>query len=459
MLGAIFVVLIIFAFLRSWRSTLIICTSIPISIIGTFALLYFGGYTLNTMTFGGLALGVGMIVDASIVVLENTQRHLEMGKSRTLAAIEGSEEIWSAILASTLTHIAVFVPLFFLTGFSSVLFKQLSVVVVFSLAMSLFVAVTLVPVLCSLLMTEHTEEPSHGHHRLALPHQRQAPRWHRCPLRPHPARRAQAPADRPRRGHGVVRARHHAVSAAHLRADAADRRGRGPRGHRAAGRHPHRGDPGGDSRDGGTHPQGRAGDGDHHLAGRRWRLHGRREHTSRRHHRPADQEGRAHAVQRDDRGGSAAAAHRHAGRHRALACLWRLAAQSHPRGQPGRTALAGDSRLRLRRRTAAGAGVGGPAAHGARHRRRAQGPRGRPARAGRACGPRQGRHLRTERHGRGRHAAHERGRYPGGVLPGTRTGVPDRRPPAPAGSRADFRRRRRAPERPRQPRRSGAQRC
>ena len=162
MLGAIFVVLVIFAFLRSWRSTLIICTSIPISIIGTFALLYFGGYTLNTMTFGGLALGVGMIVDASIVVLENTQRHLEMGKSRTLAAIEGSEEIWSAILASTLTHIAVFVPLFFLTGFSSVLFKQLSVVVVFSLAMSLFVAVTLVPVLCSLLMTEHHEEPTTG---------------------------------------------------------------------------------------------------------------------------------------------------------------------------------------------------------------------------------------------------------------------------------------------------------
>ena len=155
MLGSVFVVLVIFVFLRSWRSTLIICTSIPISIVGTFALLYFGGYTLNTMTFGGLVLGVGMIVDASIVVLENTQRHLEMGKSREVAAIEGSEEIWSAILASTLTHIAVFVPLFFLTGFSSVLFKQLSVVVVFSLLMSLFVAVTLVPVLCSLLMEEH----------------------------------------------------------------------------------------------------------------------------------------------------------------------------------------------------------------------------------------------------------------------------------------------------------------
>jgi HAE1 family hydrophobic/amphiphilic exporter-1 len=114
--------------------------------------LYFGGFTLNTLTFGGLALGVGMIVDASIVVLENTYRHMEMGKDRARAAIDGSEEVWSAIVASTLTHIAVFVPLLFLTGVSSVLFKQLSVVVIFSLSMSLFVAVTLVPVLCAALL-------------------------------------------------------------------------------------------------------------------------------------------------------------------------------------------------------------------------------------------------------------------------------------------------------------------
>ena len=152
-LGAILVVAIIFAFLRNVRSTLIICTSIPISVIGTFALLYFGGFTLNTMTFGGLALGVGMIVDASIVVLENAFRHMEHhGKDRVTAAIEGSEEVWSAILASILTHIAVFVPLLFLTGVSSVMFRQLSVVVVFSLGMSLFVAITLVPVLCAKLL-------------------------------------------------------------------------------------------------------------------------------------------------------------------------------------------------------------------------------------------------------------------------------------------------------------------
>jgi hydrophobic/amphiphilic exporter-1 (mainly G- bacteria), HAE1 family len=158
LIGGILVVLIIFAFLRDFRSTLIVCTSIPVSVIGTFALLYFGGFTLNTMTFGGLALGIGMIVDAAIVVLENTHRHLHMGKDRMTAAIDGSEEVWSAILASTLTHIAVFVPLLFLSGTASILFTQLSVVVMFSLVMSLFVAVTIVPVLCSRWLHTPDEE-------------------------------------------------------------------------------------------------------------------------------------------------------------------------------------------------------------------------------------------------------------------------------------------------------------
>lgn len=159
MIGGLLVIAIIFLFLRDIKSTLIICTSIPVSVIGTFALLYFGGYTLNTLTFGGLALGIGMIVDAAIVVLENTYRHLEMGKDRLTAAIDGSEEVWSAILASTLTHIAVFVPMLFLTGVSSIMFGQLAAVVSFSLTMSLLVAVTIVPVLCSRLL-----DPPHTRH-------------------------------------------------------------------------------------------------------------------------------------------------------------------------------------------------------------------------------------------------------------------------------------------------------
>ncbi|MFA5911114.1 MAG: efflux RND transporter permease subunit [Vicinamibacterales bacterium] len=163
MVGGLLVIAIIFLFLRDIKSTLIICTSIPVSVIGTFALLYFGGYTLNTLTFGGLALGIGMIVDAAIVVLENTYRHLEMGKDRVTAAIDGSEEVWSAILASTLTHIAVFVPMLFLTGVSSIMFGQLAAVVSFSLAMSLLVAVTIVPVLCSrMLDAPHTSHAGAG---------------------------------------------------------------------------------------------------------------------------------------------------------------------------------------------------------------------------------------------------------------------------------------------------------
>ena len=150
--GAVLVVAVLFAFLRSVRTTFIICTAIPISIIGTFALLYFGGYTLNTLTFGGLALGVGMIVDASIVVLENTFRHMEAGKDRVTASIEGTEEVTSAIIASTLTQVAVFLPLLFLTGIASIIFGQLAMVVMMALGTSLLVAVTLVPVLTSKLL-------------------------------------------------------------------------------------------------------------------------------------------------------------------------------------------------------------------------------------------------------------------------------------------------------------------
>ena len=150
--GAMLVVVVLFAFLRNVRTTLIICTAIPISIIGTFALVYFAGFTLNTLTFGGLALGVGMIVDASIVVLENTFRHMEGGKDRTTASVDGAEEVSGAIVASTLTQVAVFLPLLFLTGVSSIVFGQLAVVVMIALAMSLFVAVTLVPVMTSRLL-------------------------------------------------------------------------------------------------------------------------------------------------------------------------------------------------------------------------------------------------------------------------------------------------------------------
>ncbi len=150
--GGLLVIGVLFAFLRNVRTTLIICTAIPISIIGTFAMIHFAGFTLNTLTFGGLALGVGMIVDASIVVLENTFRHMEGGKDRKVASVDGADEVSGAIIASTLTQMAVFLPLVFLTGIASVVFGQLAMVVMIALAMSLFVAVTLVPAMTSKLL-------------------------------------------------------------------------------------------------------------------------------------------------------------------------------------------------------------------------------------------------------------------------------------------------------------------
>ena len=147
--GSILAILILFIFLRNVVSTLIITISIPITIIATFALLYYYNFTLNTMSFGGLALGVGMIVDNAIVLLENIFRHREAGKERKEAALIGTREVAMAITASTLTSVAVFVPLIFLTGMSGIMFRQLSYVVIFFQIFSLFMGLTLVPVLCS----------------------------------------------------------------------------------------------------------------------------------------------------------------------------------------------------------------------------------------------------------------------------------------------------------------------
>jgi HAE1 family hydrophobic/amphiphilic exporter-1 len=147
--GGLLAIVVLLFFLRSLRSTGIIATVIPVSIIATFALIYFGGFTLNIMTLGGLALGVGMLVDNAIVVLENIYRLREEGEGREEAAMKGSEEVTSAIIASTLTTVVVFLPLVFVRGMAGVMFKQLSLVVSFSLLCSLAAALTLVPMLAA----------------------------------------------------------------------------------------------------------------------------------------------------------------------------------------------------------------------------------------------------------------------------------------------------------------------
>jgi hydrophobic/amphiphilic exporter-1 (mainly G- bacteria), HAE1 family len=149
MYGGILAVLILFLFLRNLSSTVIIATAIPISIIATFGLMYFGGFTLNIITFGGLALGIGMLVDNAIVVLENTFRHREGGLSPIDSAVIGAAEVSSAIVSSTLTTVVVFFPVVFIRGMSGIMFQQMAYVVTFSLMCSLLVALTLVPMLSS----------------------------------------------------------------------------------------------------------------------------------------------------------------------------------------------------------------------------------------------------------------------------------------------------------------------
>ncbi len=319
MLGGLLVIAIIYLFLRDLKSTLIICTSIPVSVIGTFALLYFGGYTLNTLTFGGLALGIGMVVDAAIVVLENTYRHLEMGKDRMTAAIDGSEEVWSAILASTLTHIAVFVPMLFLTGVSSIMFGQLAAVVSFSLAMSLLVAVTIVPVLCSRLLDP--PHVIHGRTGVMAAFNRKVDGWlnnldefYARMLRLALAHRPTVFAHRPR----TVRGRAAADAAHRLRVPAADRRRRSHGRRRTGGRLAHRAHRSGADRPRGEDSSSGAGS-DHadHPGQRRrwWRRLRRRLVASRQRQHPAGAARRARAQQRADRHAAAARAVRHSRRH------------------------------------------------------------------------------------------------------------------------------------------------
>ena len=157
LVGAALAVLILYVFLRSIGMTTLIAISIPSSVITTFTLLYFFDITLNIVTLGGLALGVGMMVDNSIVVLENIYRMRREGRTPMEAAKEGAEEVSISVIASTLTTIAVFVPIVFMQGITSNIFKELAITVAMSLAASLIVALTLVPLLSLWLLPSDAE--------------------------------------------------------------------------------------------------------------------------------------------------------------------------------------------------------------------------------------------------------------------------------------------------------------
>lgn len=146
-------ILILLFFLRAVRSTVVISLAIPISMLATFTLMFFFGFTINLMTLGGLALGVGMMVDNSIVVMENIFRHRdEHDRPPEAAAMEGAMEVAPAILASTVTTLVIFLPLIFVRGVSGVLFTEMAYVIIFSLTCSLLVALSLVPMMMSKLL-------------------------------------------------------------------------------------------------------------------------------------------------------------------------------------------------------------------------------------------------------------------------------------------------------------------
>jgi len=151
--GAILAIVILYLFLRNGSTTFIISLAIPVSIVATFALLYFNDLTLNQMSFGGLALGVGLIVDNAIVVLENIVRLRSSGSNRETSSLIGTRQVAGAIIASTLTTSVIFLPVVFMQTITGTMFQELALVVVFALLCSLFVALTLVPMLASKFMT------------------------------------------------------------------------------------------------------------------------------------------------------------------------------------------------------------------------------------------------------------------------------------------------------------------
>lgn len=149
--GGLLAVIILFVFLRHFASTLVVALSIPISIIATFTLIRYGGLTLNLISLGGLGLGLGMLVDNAIVVLENIFRYRQLGHDSHEAAVMGTNEVSGAITSSTLTTVAVFAPIVLAGGLISELFGQMSWTISYSLAASLFVSLTIVPLFASRL--------------------------------------------------------------------------------------------------------------------------------------------------------------------------------------------------------------------------------------------------------------------------------------------------------------------
>ena len=155
MLSALITSVVCFLFLGSWSSTFNVLLSIPTSVMGTFAVLYFMGFTLNFFTLLGLSLAIGIVVDDAIMVLENIMRHREMGKSKVLASRDGAREITFAALAATIAVVAIFLPVAFMSGIIGRFFFQFGITISAAVLLSLVEAITVTPMRCSQFMGEH----------------------------------------------------------------------------------------------------------------------------------------------------------------------------------------------------------------------------------------------------------------------------------------------------------------
>ncbi len=158
LLGSVLAITVLFLFLRSLASTIVVAVAIPISIIGAFVFLHLLGRTLNVVSLAGIAFAAGMLVDNAIVVLENIDRHRNMGKSSFNAAYDGALEVWGAVLASTLTTVAVFLPVVFMQEEAGQLFRDIAIAISASICLSLFVSILVIPMFSRLLYRLIREE-------------------------------------------------------------------------------------------------------------------------------------------------------------------------------------------------------------------------------------------------------------------------------------------------------------
>ncbi|WP_316896499.1 efflux RND transporter permease subunit [Pseudodesulfovibrio indicus] len=149
LIGSILAIVVLFVFLQSFSSTIIVAVSIPVSIVGAFIMFAAAGRSLNIVSMAGISFAVGMLVDNAIVVLENVDRHRHMGKKPFEAAYDGAKEVWGAVLASTLTTVAVFLPVIFMEQEAGQLFKDISIAVTCAIALSMLVSVLVIPMLAN----------------------------------------------------------------------------------------------------------------------------------------------------------------------------------------------------------------------------------------------------------------------------------------------------------------------